>query len=109
MLAPQDVPTYLPEGTVIPCNLEREDTRDVFISAKYSSLAEMPGGTTVGSASLRRQAQILARFPQLKVGFLGVLHGQAAIVKCPGSLAVCCPGAVLLQGALERWLRAPGV
>ena len=30
----QDVPTYLPAGTVLPCNLPREDVRDVFISDK---------------------------------------------------------------------------
>ena len=30
----KDVPTYLPAGTVLPCNLPREDVRDVFISAK---------------------------------------------------------------------------
>jgi len=28
------VPTYLPAGTVLPCNLPREDVRDVFISDK---------------------------------------------------------------------------
>ena len=52
----QDVPTYLPPSTILPCNLEREDTRDVFISSKYKTLADMPEGGTVGSASLRRQA-----------------------------------------------------
>lgn len=63
----KDVPTYLPPGTVLPCNLPREDVRDVFISQKYSSLAELPKGSVVGSASLRRQAQILAKNPGLEV------------------------------------------
>lgn len=45
----KDVPTYLPPGTVLPCNLPREDVRDVFISEKYSTLAEMPKGCVVGS------------------------------------------------------------
>lgn len=63
----KDVPTYLPPGTVLPCNLPREDTRDVFISARYSSLAELPEGAVVGSASLRRQAQLLNKYPHLKV------------------------------------------
>lgn len=63
----QDVPTYLPEGTVLPCNLPREDARDVFISPVAKSLAELPAGAIVGSASLRRQAQILAKYPHLKV------------------------------------------
>lgn len=63
----QDVPTYLPDGTILPCNLPREDVRDVFISPVAKSLAELPAGAIVGSASLRRQAQILAKYPHLKV------------------------------------------
>eukprot|EP00878_Enallax_costatus_P000735 GHUV01000848.1.p1 GENE.GHUV01000848.1~~GHUV01000848.1.p1 ORF type:complete len:355 (+),score=102.49 GHUV01000848.1:88-1152(+) len=63
----KDVPTYLPEGTVLPCNLPREDVRDVFISPVAKDLSELPEGAVVGSASLRRQAQILAKYPHLKV------------------------------------------
>lgn len=63
----QDVPTYLPEGTVLPCNLPREDVRDVFISPVAKDLSELPEGAVVGSASLRRQAQLLAKYPHLKV------------------------------------------
>ena len=63
----QDVPTYLAPGSVLPCNLPREDTRDVFISPVASSLSELPEGAVIGSASLRRQAQILHKYPHLKV------------------------------------------
>jgi len=63
----KDVPTYLPEGTILPCNLPREDVRDAFICPTASSLAELPAGSVVGSASLRRQSQILYRHPDLKV------------------------------------------
>ncbi|KAL4200799.1 hypothetical protein AMTRI_Chr02g212950 [Amborella trichopoda] len=63
----KDVPTYLPEGTILPCNLPREDVRDAFICLTASSLAELPAGSVVGSASLRRQSQILYRYPSLKV------------------------------------------
>lgn len=63
----QDVPTYLAAGSVLPCNLPREDTRDVFISPVAGGLGELPEGAVVGSASLRRQAQILHRYPHLKV------------------------------------------
>ena len=54
---PQDVPTYLPAGTILPCNLPREDVRDAFISPGYKSLADLPAGAKVGSASLRRQVR----------------------------------------------------
>ncbi|XP_039144898.1 porphobilinogen deaminase, chloroplastic [Dioscorea cayenensis subsp. rotundata] len=63
----KDVPTYFPDGMILPCNLPREDVRDVFISLTASSLAELPAGSVVGSASLRRQSQILYRYPSLKV------------------------------------------
>ena len=67
VLSLQDVPTYLPEGMILPCNLEREDVRDAFICPSASSLAELPAGSKIGSASLRRQVQILHKYPQLEV------------------------------------------
>ncbi len=63
----KDVPTWLPEGTVLPCMLQRERTNDVFISKKYRSVKDLPDGAVVGSASLRRQAQLLEMNPTLKV------------------------------------------
>ncbi|KDO52735.1 hypothetical protein CISIN_1g020472mg [Citrus sinensis] len=63
----KDVPTYLPEKTILPCNLQREDVRDAFISLSAASLAELPAGSIVGTASLRRKSQILHRYPSLKV------------------------------------------
>eukprot|EP00245_Coleochaete_scutata_P015694 TRINITY_DN70_c0_g1_i1.p1 TRINITY_DN70_c0_g1~~TRINITY_DN70_c0_g1_i1.p1 ORF type:complete len:401 (-),score=64.08 TRINITY_DN70_c0_g1_i1:720-1922(-) len=63
----KDVPTYLPEGTILPCNLPREDVRDAFICPTAKSLGELPAGSVIGSASLRRQSQILHRYPHLKV------------------------------------------
>ncbi|MFQ6630024.1 hypothetical protein Gotur_007555 [Gossypium turneri] len=41
----KDVPTYLPEKTILPCNLPREDVCDAFISLSASSLAELPAGS----------------------------------------------------------------
>lgn len=63
----KDVPTYLPKGMILPCNLEREDVRDAFICPSAASLAELPAGAVIGSASLRRQVQILHKYPQLEV------------------------------------------
>jgi len=63
----KDVPTWLPDGIVLPCMLPREDPRDAFLSNKAGSLAELPAGSVVGTASLRRQAQILNRRPDLTV------------------------------------------
>jgi hydroxymethylbilane synthase len=63
----KDVPTWLPDGIVLPCMLPREDVRDVFISPKAKSFDALPEGAVVGTASLRRQSFILNRWPHLKV------------------------------------------
>ena len=63
----KDVPTALPDGLTLAALLPREDVRDVLISSKGRSLAELPEGAVVGSASLRRAAQILRRRPDLSV------------------------------------------
>ena len=63
----KDMPTELPDGLELCAYLEREDERDAFISAKAASLRELPAGSVVGTASLRRQAQTLALRPDLKV------------------------------------------
>merc|ERR1719313_2833787 len=68
----KDVPTWLPEGTVLPCNLPREDTNDAFISKKAASIQDLPDGAVIGTASLRRQAQLKAINPTFKcVNFRG--------------------------------------
>lgn len=63
----KDVPTWLPDGLEISTVLEREDPRDALFSSKANSLAELPKGAVVGSASLRRQAQIKAKRPDIEV------------------------------------------
>ncbi|MGE5506261.1 MAG: hydroxymethylbilane synthase [Actinomycetota bacterium] len=63
----KDVPTVLPDGIVLPCILPREDVRDAFICLKAKTLDQLPAGAVIGTASLRRGAQILHRRPDLKV------------------------------------------
>ena len=63
----KDVPMELPEGLVLGCIPEREDPSDTFLSVQYDSLDELPEGATVGTSSLRRQSQLLALRPDLKV------------------------------------------
>ena len=61
----KDVPMDMPEGFVLAAISEREDPRDAFVSPKYASLAALPDGAIVGTSSLRREAQLRARFPKL--------------------------------------------
>ena len=64
----KDMPTVLPDGMEISTLLPREDVRDAFISPKFKNIDDLPAGSLVGTASLRRQAQLLHRRPDLKVG-----------------------------------------
>ncbi len=63
----KDVPVDLHDPFSLAVVLEREDPRDAFVSNNYDSLAELPAGAVVGTSSLRREAQIRAVYPQLRV------------------------------------------
>jgi hydroxymethylbilane synthase len=63
----KDLPTILPVGLVLAATLAREDARDAFISRKANSLRELAAGSTLGTASLRRQAMAKRLRPDLRV------------------------------------------
>jgi hydroxymethylbilane synthase len=63
----KDVPMNLPEGFELAAIGEREDPRDAFVSNTYADLQALPVGSIVGTSSLRRQSQLMARFPHLKI------------------------------------------
>jgi hydroxymethylbilane synthase len=64
----KDLPTWLPAGLVIGAMLPRADPRDVLIArAGPCRIRELPQGAVVGTASLRRRAQLLARRPDLEI------------------------------------------
>ncbi len=63
----KDVPTWLPDGLEIAALLPREDPRDAFFARGGQGLDTLPAGSVVGTAGLRRQAQVLERRPDLRV------------------------------------------
>ncbi len=63
----KDVPMSFPEGLGLAVICEREDPRDAFVSNKYNHLDELPAGAVVGTSSLRRQCQLMAKYPHLNV------------------------------------------
>ncbi|MEE8171904.1 MAG: hydroxymethylbilane synthase [Alphaproteobacteria bacterium] len=71
----KDVPTWLPDGLQIACILPREDPRDALIGDGLTGLAALPRGARVGTASLRRRAQLLHVRPDLE---LIMLRGNVA-------------------------------
>ena len=63
----KDVPAELPAGLTLAAFPQREDPRDVLVSRTGVALDALPQGAAVGTGSLRRQAQLLALRPDLKV------------------------------------------
>ena len=63
----KDVPMELPEGFALAAIGERASPFDAFVSNQYARLEEMPKGAIVGTSSLRREAQLRAKFPHLTI------------------------------------------
>lgn len=63
----KDVPVDFPEGLHLAAILEREDPLDALVSNRFASLDELPHGACVGTSSLRRQCQLAARRPDLRI------------------------------------------
>ncbi|MDX1496693.1 MAG: hydroxymethylbilane synthase [Salinisphaeraceae bacterium] len=66
----KDVPAHFPDGLHLPVILERGDPFDAFVSNNYSSLDDLPESARLGTASLRRQCQVLNHRPDLQIGLL---------------------------------------
>ncbi|KAK7421093.1 porphobilinogen deaminase [Neonectria magnoliae] len=69
----KDMPTALPEACVIGCVTSREDPRDTLVIKKelvdkhgWKTLADLPAGSVIGTSSVRRIAQLVRRYPELK-------------------------------------------
>lgn len=63
----KDMPVELPDGFMLAAIGERENPLDAFVSSRYASLDTLPEGACVGTSSLRRESQLRARFPHLRV------------------------------------------
>lgn len=63
----KDMPVDQPEGLILDTWLPREDVRDAFVAPGFGGIADLPQGAVVGTSSLRRRAQLLARRPDLQV------------------------------------------
>jgi hydroxymethylbilane synthase len=63
----KDVPAVMPEGFCIAAVLERANPHDAFLSADGTLFPDLPPGARIGSSSLRRQAQLKTRRPDIEV------------------------------------------
>ncbi|WJN59843.1 hydroxymethylbilane synthase [Pseudomonas sp. SO81] len=103
----KDVPMDFPEGLGLFCICEREDPRDAFVSNTYDSLDALPAGSVVGTSSLRRQAQLLARRPDLKIQFLrGNVNTRLAKLDAGEYDAIILAAAGLIRLGFEERIRS---
>ncbi len=63
----KDVPMEMPEGFALAGITAREDPRDAFVSNRFGSMQALPPGAVVGTSSLRREAQLRERYPQIRI------------------------------------------
>ncbi|HLE44118.1 MAG TPA: hydroxymethylbilane synthase [Methylomirabilota bacterium] len=63
----KDLPAGLPPGLLLAAFPEREDPRDLLVSRTGDGLGSLPEGTRIGTSSLRRKVQLLARRPDVVV------------------------------------------
>lgn len=115
----KDVPMELPEGYALAAWLEREDAHDALVSNQYQSLDQLPPGSIVGTSSLRRQALISARYPNLiiqplrgnldtRLGKLDRGEYAAIILACAGLIRLGLASRIAARLPLEHSLPAAG-
>jgi hydroxymethylbilane synthase len=118
----KDLPTDMPDGLEIVALLEREDPRDALVVNRATGaegLDDLPPGSRVGTSSLRRRAQLMARRPDLEVVELRgnvptrlgkVESGQvhAAILAAAGLIRLEVRQRITMFFEIPDWLPAPG-
>jgi hydroxymethylbilane synthase len=118
----KDLPTDSPDGLEIVAQLEREDPRDVLVVNRITgaeSLDDLPAGSRVGTSSLRRRAQLMAKRPDLEVAELrgnvptrlskvesGKVH--AAILAAAGLIRLEVQQRITAFLDPTTWIPAPG-
>ncbi|MGH8620820.1 MAG: hydroxymethylbilane synthase [Burkholderiales bacterium] len=63
----KDLPMTLAREFALAAVSEREDPRDAFVSSRFADLSALPAGGRVGTSSLRRECQLRARYPGLRI------------------------------------------
>ncbi len=114
----KDVPMQLDAPFSLPAILPRADAADAFISNAYASLDDLPQGARVGTSSLRRQAQLRARRPDLqlldlrgnvntRLAKLDTGEYDAIVLACAGIARLGFESRIRARLAAPDWLPAP--
>lgn len=103
----KDVPMVMPEGFDLAAISARENPRDAFVSNRYASLDELPAGAVVGTSSLRREAILRAKYPQLVIKSLrGNLDTRLKKLDAGEYDAIILAAAGLIRLGLENRIKA---
>ena len=103
----KDLPMDMPAGFCIAAITEREDPRDALVSNAFASLNELPNGAIVGTSSLRRQSQIKAKFPHLRIEPLrGNLQTRLRKLDEKQYVAIILAAAGLIRLGVKERIRA---
>jgi len=114
----KDVPMVLEPGFALPAILERADPADAFVSNACADLDALPEGAVVGTSSLRRQAQLRARRPDLqlrdlrgnvntRLGKLDAGDYDAIVLACAGLQRLGFESRIRARLDAPQWLPAP--
>lgn len=118
----KDLPTEPPDGLEIMAQLEREDPRDVLIVNRLTgaeNLEDLPAGSRLGTSSLRRRAQLMAKRPDIEVvelrgnvptrlGKVEAGRVHAAILAAAGLIRLEVQQRITMFFEPPDWLPAPG-
>jgi len=114
----KDVPMELEPGFVLPAILARADHADGFVSNAFDGIDALPEGARVGTSSLRRQAQLRARRPDLelrdlrgnvntRLAKLDAGEYDAIVLACAGLQRLGLDARIRARLDAPDWLPAP--
>jgi hydroxymethylbilane synthase len=103
----KDVPMVMPDRFVLAAISARENPRDAFVSNRYAGLDELPAGAVVGTSSLRREAILRAKYPQLVIRSLrGNLDTRLRKLDAGDYDAIILAAAGLIRLGLENRIKS---
>ena len=103
----KDLPSVFPDGLHLGAIMSRENPTDAFVSNKYDNLGALPDGAVVGTCSLRRRCQLLAKYPHLKIADLrGNVNTRLAKLDAGEFDAIILASAGLIRLQLKDRIRS---
>jgi hydroxymethylbilane synthase len=102
----KDMPAHLPDGLELSAICKRDNPFDALVSLHFASINELPKGAVVGTASLRRQSQLLAYRPDLRVKPLrGNVNTRLSKLQSGEYQAILLAAAGLERMGLNQWIK----